>query len=87
VVVSPYARRNYVSPVVHDHTSILKLVETKFNLPALTERDAAADNLLDCLDLDSPPAFGSPPPLPPPRNPSIATPLCSSPGPVPNPAG
>ena len=27
-------RRNYVSHVVHDHTSILKLIETKWNLPA-----------------------------------------------------
>ena len=29
----------------------------KFNLPALTERDAHADNLLDCLDLTGDPAF------------------------------
>ena len=35
-LVSPYARRDYVSHVVSDHTSILKLVETKWNLPALT---------------------------------------------------
>ena len=43
VIVSPYARPDYVSHVVHDHTSILKLVETKWNLPALTYRDAAAE--------------------------------------------
>ena len=87
VVVSPYARPDYVSSVVHDHTSILKLVETKFNLPALTNRDAAADDLLDCLDLGSAPAFATPPPLAAPLNPSIDTPLCTSPGPVPNPNG
>ena len=40
VIVSPYARRDYVSHVVHDHTSILKLIETKWNLPPLTRRDA-----------------------------------------------
>ena len=62
-VVSPYARPNYVSSVVHDHTSILKLVETKWNLPALTFRDLNADNLLDCVDLTSPPAFLTPPTL------------------------
>ena len=50
VIVSPYAKKNYVSHVVHDHTSILKLIETKWNLPALTYRDANADNLLDSLD-------------------------------------
>ena len=41
---------NYVSHVVHDHTSVLKLIETKWNLGALTFRDANADNLLDSLD-------------------------------------
>ena len=36
-------RRDYVSHVVHDHTSILKLIETKWNLGALTYRDANAE--------------------------------------------
>jgi phospholipase C len=63
VIVSPFARRDYVSHVVHDHTSILKLIETKWNLPALTFRDANADNLLDALDLRGRPAFRSPPAL------------------------
>ncbi len=65
VIVSPYARKHYVSHVLHDHTSILKLIETKWNLPALTFRDANADNLLDSLDLDARrPAFLDPPDLP-----------------------
>ena len=64
VIVSPYARPDYVSHVVHDHTSILKLIETKWNLPPLTRRDAQADNLLDSLDLSAPPAFARPPDLP-----------------------
>jgi phospholipase C len=53
-VVSPWARRNYVSHRVFDHTSILKLVETKWNLPALTYRDANAASLLDLVDLRRP---------------------------------
>ena len=65
-IISPYARRDYVSHVVHDHTSVMKLIETKWNLPALTFRDANADDLLDSLDLDNPPAFAEPPALPPP---------------------
>jgi phospholipase C len=64
VIVSPYARRRYVSHVVHDHTSVLKLIETKWNLPAITYRDANADDLLDSLDLRAPPAFLEPPQLP-----------------------
>jgi phospholipase C len=50
-VISPFAKRHYVSRVVHDHTSVLRFIETKFNLGALTFRDANASNLLDCLDL------------------------------------
>jgi phospholipase C len=64
VIVSPYAKPSYVSHVTHDHTSILKLIETKWNLPAITFRDANADNLLDSLDFNSPPAFLEPPLLP-----------------------
>src|SRR5262245_47334304 len=64
VIVSPFARKNYVSHLVHDHTSILKLIETKWNLGALTYRDANADDLLDSLDLQGPPAFADPPSLP-----------------------
>ena len=43
---------------------MLKLIETKWNLGALTYRDANADNLLDSLDFQSPPAFLDPPALP-----------------------
>ena len=76
IVVSPFAKKNYVSHVVHDHTSILSLVEHKWNLPALTNRDGAADNLLDCLDLHAPPAFLTPPELPAPKN-RTGAPVCA----------
>jgi phospholipase C len=64
LVLSPYARPDHVSHVIHDHTSVLRLLETKWNLGALTRRDANASNLLDCLDLSRPPAFLEPPVLP-----------------------
>jgi phospholipase C len=64
VVVSPFARPSYLSDTVYDHTSILKFVERKWNLPSLTRRDAAANDLLDMLDLENPPAFAVPPRLP-----------------------
>ena len=72
VIVSPFARPEYVSHVTHDHTSVLKLIERKWNLPPLTARDAAADDLLDSLDLASPPAFPTPPELPAPSTPKPA---------------
>ena len=37
-----------------DHTSILKTVETRWNLPALTARDAAASSIGDVLSLTTP---------------------------------
>jgi phospholipase C len=64
-VVSPWARPDYVSHRVFDHTSICALVEAKWNLPALTYRDANARNMLDLLDLRRP-AFLRPPRLAPP---------------------
>jgi hypothetical protein len=57
-------RPDYVCPEVLDHTSVLGLVEDKWNLPALTARDGAANTPLDGLDLISEPAFLKPPPLP-----------------------
>jgi phospholipase C len=61
-LVSSWSRRNFVSHKAYDHTSILKLIETKWNLPALTYRDANATALLDMLDLHHP-AFATPPKL------------------------
>src|SRR5262249_25574161 len=64
VIVSPYARPDYVCSEVLDHTSVLRLVEEKWNLPALTARDAAASTPLDALDFTADPAFLKPPSLP-----------------------
>jgi phospholipase C len=64
VIVSPYARPGYVCSETFDHTSVLKLVEEKWNLPALTARDAAARAPLDALDFTRDPAFLKPPALP-----------------------
>jgi phospholipase C len=60
IVISPYARPHYVSHLIHDHTSTLRLVETLVGVPALTARDANADALLDMLDINCP-ALMSPP--------------------------
>src|SRR6266702_3476780 len=64
VIVSPYARPGYVFSEVLDHTSVLKLLEEKWNLPALTARDAAAASPLGALDITAPPAFLKVPSLP-----------------------
>ncbi len=60
IVVSPYARRHYVSHTVHSHTSILRFVEAKFDLPALTKRDANSDAMLDLFDFSAAPRLDVP---------------------------
>jgi phospholipase C len=62
VVVSPYARPSSVSDVIHDHTSVLATIERKWNLPALTYRDANANTVLDLIDPEHP-ALLEPPTL------------------------
>ena len=64
VVVSPYARKHYVSHKVYDHTSILRFIETRFDLPALTRRDANADAMLRLFSFGHA-SFPTPPALPP----------------------
>jgi len=61
-IVSPWARPNYVSHRVFDHSSICALVEAKWNLPSMTHRDANANVMLDMLDMRKP-AFATPPKL------------------------
>jgi phospholipase C len=82
-VVSPWAKRNHVSHLVYDHTSILKMVETKWNLPAMTYRDANARDLLDFFDFSAKePPFAEPPRLAAPLNPFTGPlpPTSNSPG-------
>jgi phospholipase C len=66
-IVSPFARRHYVGHTAMDHTAIIHFVEERFNLPALTKRDAAQPDLLDFFDFTGKP-WATPPtgiPVPP----------------------
>jgi phospholipase C len=70
IVASPYARPGYISSVVQDHTSILAFIERKWNLPAMTFRDANAAPMTDYFDFTRaafarPPALAAAPPLAP----------------------
>ncbi len=67
-VVSPYARANYVSNIVQDHTSVTAFIERKWNLPAMTFRDANAHPMTDYFDFskatfDKPPLLAKAPGL------------------------
>jgi phospholipase C len=50
VIVSPYARRGYVSHQVHYMGSILHFIESNWNLGSLNTADARSDALDDCFD-------------------------------------
>jgi phospholipase C len=63
MVISPWVKPHYNSRTVRETTSILKLIEFRFGLPALTARDAWADNMIEFFDF-SKPAWLTPPSLP-----------------------
>ena len=60
LVVSPFTRKNYVSHTNADYTAILKFIETRFSLPALTQRDAAQMDMTEFFDFQNVP-WATPP--------------------------
>ncbi|MGE5111254.1 MAG: alkaline phosphatase family protein [Acidobacteriaceae bacterium] len=63
IVASPWSKPHYVSHTPMDLTSILKLIEVRFSVPALTARDANAPDMTEFFDFTNP-HFLTPPPLP-----------------------
>jgi phospholipase C len=63
MVISPFAKKNFVSHTVADYTAWLKLVETRFSLPSLTKRDAAQPDMTEFFDFVNVP--WATPPTPP----------------------
>ncbi len=62
VAVSPWAKPGYVSSVTQDLTSMTAFIERKWNLPAMTFRDANAHPMTDYFDFKHA-AFAKPPRL------------------------
>jgi phospholipase C len=69
IVVSPYAKKHFVSHTVMDTTAILKLIETRFGLAALTKRDAAQQSMTAFFNFNFPPWMT--PPTHPRRTPAV----------------
>jgi phospholipase C len=63
IAVSPYARPHAVAHTVYDHTSLLRFLEARQLLGALTARDANAAPLFELFDFANP-ALLHPPSLP-----------------------
>ncbi|MFN2634752.1 MAG: alkaline phosphatase family protein, partial [Thermoanaerobaculia bacterium] len=54
LVVSPFSSRGAIATGTYDHTSVLKMIEWRWNLKPLSVRDAAANNLAEVLDFSNP---------------------------------
>lgn len=60
IVISPMARRAFIAHEQFDHTSILRMIERRWSLPALSNRDVSANNLADLLDFTTAPNVTAP---------------------------
>jgi phospholipase C len=63
IVVSPFAKKNFVSHTPMDFTAYLKFIETRWGLPPLTQRDASMPDMTEFFDFANPP-WVTPPVLP-----------------------
>ncbi len=62
LVVSPFTKHGYISHTVADYTAFLKFIETRFNLPSLTKRDAAQPDMTEFFDFANSPNLHPPTP-------------------------
>src|ERR1700694_3248520 len=50
IIVSPYAKKGFVDHTTYDTTSILKFIETRYNLQPLGDRDANIADFTSAFD-------------------------------------
>jgi len=55
LIISPFARHGFVDSTLSEFASTLKLIETLFNVPSLTARDANASDLLEAFNFNQSP--------------------------------
>ncbi|MGD0693531.1 MAG: alkaline phosphatase family protein [Terriglobia bacterium] len=55
LIISPFAKAGVICHTYFDFTSPLRLIEEHFGLKSLSERDAAAKDMLDCFDFHQKP--------------------------------
>jgi phospholipase C len=86
IIISPYAKKNYVSHTVYEYGSILKFIEEAFNLPSLSSlkygsgyTDTRANSLLDSFDFTQKPRAFKPIPAPYPPTYLLAQPPSNQP--------
>jgi len=60
IVISPYAKKHYISHMQHEFGSILKYMEETLSLPSLGTTDVRADDLSDFFDYTQTPSLFTP---------------------------
>jgi phospholipase C len=55
LIISPYARKGYISHTTYEFSSFLAFVEKRYHLPPLTARDRQANEMLDAFNFDQAP--------------------------------
>jgi phospholipase C len=55
IIISPYARKGYISHTVYEFSSFLTFVQHDFGLAPLTARDAKANDMTDSFDFNQTP--------------------------------
>jgi phospholipase C len=55
IVISPYAKANYVSHVPYETAGMVKFAEEVFGVPQMTNADARAINFSDAFDFTQAP--------------------------------
>jgi len=62
MVISPFAKKNFVSHTPMDYTAYLRFIETRWGLPTLTARDAAMPDMTEFFDFTNKPWATAPSP-------------------------
>ena len=52
IIISPFAKRGFVDHTQYETTSILKLIEERWNLPSLTDHDKNSGDLMTAFDFN-----------------------------------
>jgi phospholipase C len=55
LIISPFARKGFVSHSTYEFSSFLTFLEKRFNLPPLSERDQHANDMFDSFDFSQQP--------------------------------
>lgn len=57
LIISPWAKQGYIDHTTYEFSSVLKFIETAYDLECMKERDCNANNMLGAFDFDQTPDF------------------------------